>query len=247
MTAPLFLLEPGRLDLAERGLPFVLDGQEGRHATTVKRLAPGERVLLADGTGLLVAGEVAQVREGELTVRVGTIERVPAPEPRLVLVQALAKGDRDERAVEAATELGVDEVVPWQAGRSIVVWRGDRAAKAHRKWQGVVRAASKQSRRALVPEVAPLADRPAVIRRLQGAALGLVLHEDATTPLAGVALPEAGEVVLVVGPEGGIGPEELDAFTEAGARTVRLGATVLRTSTAGPAALAVLSAAARWR
>jgi 16S rRNA (uracil1498-N3)-methyltransferase len=164
-----------------------------------------------------------------------------------VLVQALAKGDRDEQAIEAATELGVDEVVPWQAGRSIVVWRGERAAKAHRKWGSVVLAAAKQSRRATVPVVAPVAHRRGVTELVRQASLALVLHEDASTALATVALPPDGDVLLVVGPEGGIAPDELEAFTGAGARAVRLGDTVLRSSSAGPAALAVLSAAGRWR
>jgi RNA methyltransferase, RsmE family len=86
-----------------------------------------------------------------------------------------------------------------------------------------------------------------VAARLQAAACALVLHESADRPLAGFDLPDAGDVVVVVGPEGGIAPEELDAFVEAGALTVRLGETVLRTSSAGAAALAVVSAATRWR
>jgi 16S rRNA (uracil1498-N3)-methyltransferase len=164
-----------------------------------------------------------------------------------VLVQALAKADRDDQAIESATELGVDEVVPWQASRSIVVWRGDRAAKALRKWESVVTAAAKQSRRSRVPVVAEPVGQRALVERIRGSALALVLHEDATAPLAGHALPDAGDVLVVVGPEGGISPEELTAFEEAGAVSVRLGSTVLRSSSAGPAALAVLSAASRWR
>jgi 16S rRNA (uracil1498-N3)-methyltransferase len=164
-----------------------------------------------------------------------------------VLVQALAKGDRDEQAIEAATELGVDEVVPWQAARSIVIWRGERAARSLRKWESVVLAATKQSRRARVPQVSQPANQAAVIRRIESAALALVLHEEAERPLAGIELPTSGDVVLIVGPEGGIAPDELTAFGAAGAVAVRLGPHVLRSSSAGPAALAVLSAAGRWR
>ena len=153
---------------------------------------------------------------------------------------------RDDLAVEAATELGVDEVVPWQAARSIVVWRGERGEKARRKWQSTVRAAAKQARRARVPEVGALAHADDLVRRVQQAALAVVLHEDAQTPLAGVELPAAGEVLLVVGPEGGVSPEELARLEAAGAVACRLGPHVLRSSTAGPAALAVLSAVARW-
>jgi 16S rRNA (uracil1498-N3)-methyltransferase len=163
-------------------------------------------------------------------------------------VQALAKGGRDEQALESATELGVDEVVPWSSARSVVVWRDpNRAAKGRQRWQAVAAAATKQSRRARVPDVAAPASTRQVAERLAAADLALVLHEKATTPVASVALPGGGEVVLVVGPEGGIAPDELAAFVAAGATAVRLGREVLRSSSAGPAALAVLSAAQRWR
>ena len=247
MTAPLFFLDDGSLADATAGSTVVLAGPEGRHAATVRRIGAGESVLIADGSGRRATAVVQRVDRAELQLVVESVEQVPPPRPRFVLVQALAKGDRDEQAIEAATELGVDEVVPWQAGRSIVVWRGDRAVKAHRKWQSVVLAAAKQSRRATVPLVAPVADRRGITERLGLASLALVLHEDADTALATVALPPDGDVLLVVGPEGGITPDELEAFTGAGARVVRLGDTVLRSSSAGPAALAVLSAAGRWR
>ena len=247
MTAPLFFLDAGQLDGAAAGSTVVLSGAEGRHAATVRRIAAGESVLVADGTGLRASAVVQRVDRDELQLVLKSLERVPAAVPRFVLVQALAKGDRDEQAIEAATELGVDEVVPWQAERSIVIWRGERAAKAHRKWQSVVLAAAKQSRRPTVPTVAPAADRRAVVGLVGRASLALVLHEDAGTALASVPLPADGDVLLVVGPEGGISPGELDAFVAAGALSVRLGDTVLRSSSAGPAALAVLSAAGRWR
>ena len=247
MTAPLFFLDDGSLADVTAGSTVVLAGAEGRHAATVRRIGAGESVLLADGSGRRATAVVQRVDRAELQLVVEAVEQVPAPQPRFVLVQALAKGDRDQQAIEAATELGVDEVVPWQAGRSIVVWRGERATKAHRKWESVVLAAAKQSRRATVPLVAPVADRRAVTERLGRASLALVLHEDASTALSTVALPPGGDVLLVVGPEGGIAPDELEAFTGAGARAVRLGDTVLRSSSAGPAALAVLSAAGRWR
>jgi 16S rRNA (uracil1498-N3)-methyltransferase len=247
VTAPLFFLDHGSLADAAAGSIVVLAGAEGRHAATVRRIGAGESVLLADGSGRRATAVVQRVDRAELQLVVESVEQVPAPQPRFVLVQALAKGDRDEQAIEAATELGVDEVVPWQAGRSIVVWRGERAAKAHRKWGSVVLAAAKQSRRATVPVVAPVAHRRGVTELVRQASLALVLHEDASTALATVALPPDGDVLLVVGPEGGIAPDELEAFTAAGARAVRLGDTVLRSSSAGPAALAVLSAAGRWR
>ena len=162
-------------------------------------------------------------------------------------MQALAKGDRDEQAVEAATELGVDEVVPWQAERSVVVWRGERAAKSLAKWAAVVARATKQSRRSRMPVTSPAVGFAPLVARVGRSALTLVLHEDATEALAAVELPDSGDVLVVVGPEGGITDREVAALTDAGARAVRLGSTILRASSAGPAALAVLSARTRWR
>ncbi len=247
MTAPLFFVAAEQLAGAAPGSVVVLDGAEGRHGATVRRMGVGERVLLADGMGHRAEAVVEGVGVGELHLRVQSTSQEPQPDSRFVLVQALAKGDRDEQAIEAATELGVDEVVPWQAQRSIVIWRGDRTARSLRKWESVVLAATKQSRRSRVPLVSAPADQAAVIQRIHGAALALVLHEEAALPLAGLELPLAGDVLLIVGPEGGIGPDELGAFVEAGAVAVRLGPGILRSSSAGPAALAVMSAAGRWR
>lgn len=246
MTAPLFLVDAGALDGLGVGATYVLEGPEGRHATTVRRIGPGERVDVADGSGAVVRCTVTAAEAGRLVLRVDDRDVAAEPVPRFVLVQALAKGDRDDLAVEAATELGVDEVVPWQAQRSVVVWRGERGEKARRKWQTTVRAAAKQARRPRVPQVGALAHLDDLARRVEQAALAVVLHEDAEAPLAGVAVPTAGEVLLVVGPEGGISPDELQRLVACGARVCRLGPHVLRSSTAGPAALAVLSAAARW-
>jgi 16S rRNA (uracil1498-N3)-methyltransferase len=246
VTAPLFFVAAGALSGATAGSLLVLDGPEGRHGATVKRIGIGEQVLLTDGIGHRVEAVVESVGVGTLHLRLRAITAEPAPDSRFVLVQALAKGDRDEQAIEAATELGVDEVVPWQAARSIVIWRGERAARSLRKWESVVLAATKQSRRARVPVVGPLADHGGVIRRVQDASLALVLHEQAEQPLAAIQLPASGDVLLIVGPEGGVSAEELSAFVAAGAVAVRLGSTVLRSSSAGPAALAVISAAGRW-
>ncbi|MGG5258574.1 16S rRNA (uracil(1498)-N(3))-methyltransferase [Phycicoccus avicenniae] len=247
MTLPVHLVAAGALDAHTVGSLARLDGPEGRHAVVVRRTRVGERLVLADGAGRAVEGEVVHVERDLLDVRVDVVREDPEPSPRFVLVQALAKGDRDDQAVEAATECGVDEVVPWQAARSIVQWRGERGEKARRKWDAVLVAATKQSRRTRRPVLGPTSTTTDLVERARDAALVLVLHEDATEPLAAVALPEAGDVLVVVGPEGGIAPEEVAALEAAGARTVRLGSTVLRASSAGPAALAVLSAASRWR
>ena len=247
MTAPLFLVDAATL--AQEADRLVLDGPEGRHAATVQRIGPGEEVLVADGAGAGATCRVLAARPGELELEVLRRHAEPAPDPRLVLVQALAKGDRDLQAIEAATELDVDEVVPWQADRSVVRWRGERGAKALRKWEQTVLAATKQSRRLRLPGVGAPVDRRSLVARVSAptSTLTLVLHEEATEALADVALPETGEVLLVVGPEGGIAGDELDDLLAAGARPVRLGRTVLRTSTAGPAALAVLQSRQRWR
>jgi 16S rRNA (uracil1498-N3)-methyltransferase len=247
VSAPLFLLPSGALAHAEPGTLLRLDGPEGRHAADVTRLGVGEELLLADGSGRLAHCEVTEVGKAQLDAVVRSLTQEPEASPRFTLVQALAKGDRDLLAIEVGTELGVDAVVPWQADRSISRWRGERVTKGLRKWEQTLLAATKQARRARVPELADLADRHAVVERIAAADLALVLHEEATEPLATVVPPKDGEVVLVVGPEGGITPEETAAFVAAGARPVRLGSTVLRTSTAGSAAVAVLSGQARWR
>ncbi len=247
MTLPVHLVPAGTLGAVGPGTVVRLDGPEGRHAVAVRRTRVGERLVLADGSGRAVEGEVVGVERDALDLRVDEVRDEPEPAPRFVLVQALAKGERDDQAIESATECGVDEVVPWQAARSIVQWRGERGEKARRKWDAVLVAATKQSRRTRRPVLGPTVTTAGLVERAREAALVLVLHEDAEAPLAGVSLPDAGDVLVVVGPEGGIAPEEIAALEAAGARTVRLGSTVLRASSAGPAALAVLSAASRWR
>lgn len=245
MSLARFLLDP----LPDTDV-VVLGGPEGRHAATVRRIGVGEHIVIGDGRGRRRRGEVTAVGRGELVLRCGPIETVPTPRPRLVVVQALPKGDRADLAVELLTELGVDEIVPWAAERSIGQWRGERAVRSRVRWQTTAREAAKQSRRAWLPVVAELAGTAAVAGLVARSALALTLHEDATEPLVGAwagATPDAGDIVVIVGPEGGISPAELDAFEAAGARSVRLGPDVLRTSTAGAAALAVLSAhLGRW-
>ena len=247
MTHQLFLGDASAVAAASVGGTLVLEGDEGRHAATVVRVRLGERYFVADGDGRRALCEAEAVDRTWVRGRVIEVTDEPAPRPRLVLVQALAKGDRDEQAIEAATELGVDEVVPWQAERSVVVWRGERAARSLAKWAAVVTRATKQSRRSRVPITSAAHDLAALVSRVRASALTVVLHEDAVAPLAGIDLPESGDVVVVVGPEGGISPRELEALTDAGGRPVRLGPTILRSSSAGPAALAVINAATRWR
>jgi 16S rRNA (uracil1498-N3)-methyltransferase len=226
------------------GATVVVDGAEAHHAVAVRRLAVGEPVRLTDGAGRLAEGEVTATGRARLDVVVRGLTSVPEPLPQVVVVQALPKGERGELAVEVLTEVGVARIVPWAAARSVAVWRGDRAEKSLARWRSTAREAAKQSRRAWFPEVSPLATTAEVVALLAEAPLALVLHEEATAALP-ADLPD--RVVLVVGPEGGLAPEELAAFEGAGALTVRLGAEVLRTSTAGVAAVsALLSRTPRW-
>jgi 16S rRNA (uracil1498-N3)-methyltransferase len=242
VTAPLFLVSPDALASVGSGDVVVLDGDEGRHAADVRRLRAGESIDVSDGRGVLVHGEVAEVGRGRLTATVRSRVTVPRRDPLFVVVQALAKGGRDEDAIEAMTEVGVDEVIGWQSSRSVAKWTERTAAK----WESTVRAATKQSRSPWVPVVHGPASTADVVKRLGDAALAVVLHESAERPLVSVDTPGSGEVVLVVGPEGGVADDEVEAFRAAGAEVCRLGDTVLRSSTAGVAALSVLSAGSRW-
>ena len=239
--APLFLL-----DEVPAGDVLTVAGSEGRHAVDVLRLGAGERVRVSDGRGLLVEGSVLAAEGSTLQVHVLARHEVPAPEPEFLLVQALPKGDHGPLAVDLATELGVDRIVPWTAARCVTKWRDDRIDKGLAKWRSAARAASKQARRPRVPEVtAPMSTRQ-VIGLLGDVDLTLVLHEQARRPLAQVDVPAEGTVAVIVGPEGGLTDGEVVAFRAAGAHSVRLGPEVLRTSTAGAAALAALSARTRW-
>ena len=235
------------VDDVAAGDSITLTGTEAHHAAVVRRVRVGEEVTVGDGRGVWLVGQVEDVAPKRVTVRVIARREIAAASPRLVLVQALAKGDRDELAVQAATELGVDEVVPWQAARSVSRWTGDKIAKGLARWSTIVREAAKQAHRAWVPPVtAPVTTAQLAAR---GGARLLVLEPTAAVPLSRVVVDadDPRELVLVVGPEGGIAPEELDALAASGAELVRLGDTVLRTSTAGPAALALLNARLeRW-
>jgi 16S rRNA (uracil1498-N3)-methyltransferase len=217
-----------------------LDGEEGRHASVVRRIVVDEVILLADGNGRGIRGTVERSDRSGLDVRVDEVIVVPEPARRIVAVQALAKGDRSELAVEMLTELGVWEIVPWEAARSIAKWAPDRVDRALRRWRSVAREAAKQSRRFRVPVVSFPASTKQLVARIPTAALVLVLHEEATEPIP-ADLPESGEILVIVGPEGGITSAERAAFAEAGARIVRISDGVLRTSTAGPVAVGQLS------
>ena len=220
---------------AAAGDVVVLEGAEAQHAA-VARLRAGERVLLTSGDGRLAEAQVLQSERRRTELRIDAVRDVSAHSPRLTLVQALAKGERAEIAIASATELGVDRIVPWQAERSIVQWRGDRAEKGVAKWSAAALEASKQAIRAHVPEVLPVIDTDAVAGL---APTLIILDPQGDTAIHDV--PVDRDIAIVVGPEGGISPAELEAFAADGALRVRLGREVLRTSTAGLAAIAALS------
>jgi len=245
MSLPVHLVPS--LEGVTTGATVEVDGDEAHHAVAVRRLRVGESVVLTDGAGTSVVGDVASTGKRVFAVTVSSVRTEPAPLPAVVVVQAIPKGDRGELAVEVLTEIGVAEIVPWAAARSVAVWKGERGDKSLARWRSTAREAAKQARRTWLPDVAPLASTDDVLHLIGAADLTVVLHESATASVADIAVPTDGRIVVVVGPEGGLTDQELGAFTEAGAVSVRLGAEVLRTSTAGVAAVAaLLSRTPRW-
>lgn len=250
MTAPLFHLDPGSLDAVHSGSTIQVTGHEGHHAATVMRLGVGDPIQLSDTRLRRVDGVVVHSGTGELTVEVRTVADEPNPRPRIVLVQALAKDKRDLQAVESATELGVDAIIPWEADRSVARWKPGREVKKRSEWSSTVRSSAKQTRRTAIPDVRELLTTTQYSRQLQQSpnTATVVLHEVERVSLRSVlsasgameAETDLQELHIVVGPEGGISDPELQQLREAGARTARLGDAVLRTSTAGPAALAAV-------
>jgi len=249
VSRPVHLIDAASVASVVVGDRVVLDGPEGRHAVTVRRLRVGEALDLVDGLGTRVTAEVVALLDSStLEATVIAVEREPEPTPHVTVIQALAKGDRGEVAVETMSEVGVDLIVPWQAERCVVQWAGPKAANGVAKWRRVAIEAGKQSRRARFADVTPLATQADLARRVSDASLVLVLDEQASASLDSIILPAEGEIVLIVGPEGGISPHEVATFIALGAQTVRLGPTVLRSSTAGTVAAAVvLARSGRWQ
>lgn len=226
--------------VAEVGSLVQLDGPEGKHAVQVRRMRQGEAIQLSDGQGIRVRGIVAELSGSTLSLKVEEVIKEELPSRQITLVQALAKGDRDELAIQAATELGAMGIIPWQAARSISRWDGPKIAKGQARWQQIVSEAAKQSLRAYTPEVKNIADTKELAGLVSSFDVVLVLDTSATATIAETGIPSSGSIAVVVGPEGGIEQGELDALKAAGAKLVSLGANVLRTSTAGPALIAAL-------
>ncbi|MBB2974517.1 16S rRNA (uracil1498-N3)-methyltransferase [Microbacterium endophyticum] len=232
------------------GSEITLTGAEAHHAATVRRVRVGEQVTVSDGLGVVIEAVATFVSPKEVGLRVFARKDVAPSTPRLVLVQALAKGGRDELAVQTATEFGVDEVIPWQSSRSISRWEGAKAEKSRLRWEAIVREASKQAHRAWIPRVHGVVDTPALVAMPEDT-LMLLLDPTASESLSYVKLFDINrrghKIALIVGPEGGFTESEIETLVAAGAERVRLGENVLRTSSAGPAALAVLNVRlSRW-
>lgn len=241
MTEPLFLAD---LDAPEVGQEVRLTGDEGRHAAGVRRLRVGEVILISDGNGTAVRGPVTTADKSGLAITVAEVLRDPERPVRYVAVQALPKGDRAEQAVEMLTELGIDEIVPWQAERSVVRWAPERVERGLTRWRATAREAAKQCRRFRVPTVTMPMTTAELALRVAQTDLTVVLHETAETPLGSFRPPQSGEIMFIVGPEGGLTDAEVEAFTAAGGRTALISDAVLRTATAGVVALAQLQALA---
>ena len=241
---PVFLSEPAALaaDLV------VLDGPEGRHAATVRRLGTGERVDLTDGAGLVAECVVATARAGVLELSVLARRADPYPDPVLTVVQALPKGEHGPLAVDLMTEGGVDVIVPWAAQRCVTRWQGERGDRALTRWRAAAREAAKQARRSWLPEVTGLVTTGELVRRAELARLAVLLDPAGPVLLSELELPGSGDIMVIVGPEGGVSPAETAELAEAGAVRARLGPAVLRTSSAGlVAATIVASRSGRWR
>ncbi len=225
-----------------------LTGDEARHAVQVARARVGEKFLVSDGKGWQADAIVVAADKSVVVCDVEHARFDPVPLTRFVLAQALAKGDRDELAIQMATELGVDTVIPWQADRSVSRWTGDKVAKGVARWTSIVREASKQSLRSRIPNV----EDPVSTAALSGRVIEanwIVLDPRSTTRLTEwfASSHNPRTIGVIVGPEGGITDDEIARFVADGVRPVRLDGPILRTSTAGPVAIAaILAMSGNW-
>ncbi|MGO4447074.1 16S rRNA (uracil(1498)-N(3))-methyltransferase [Mycobacterium sp. 2YAF39] len=246
MTEALFYVDA----LPSVGELVVVDGDEGFHAANVRRIRPGEKLDLGDGAGGIARCVIEDAGKGTLTARVLDLRAVAPPVPTITVVQAIPKSDRSELAIELATEAGADSFVAWQSSRCVARWDGrPRVDKGLRRWRAVARSAARQSRRAHIPTVSGVVSTRELVERVRDidSTPVLVLHESAVQPITEVPVAEAESLILVIGPEGGIDDDEIAALSGAGATVVRLGPTVLRTSTAAAVALGALGALTnRW-
>lgn len=251
MTLPVFRADTSQLAV-NPGDTILLTGEEGRHAATVKRLRIGEELIIGDGHGTVTTCVVTElVDKGTLAAEVCSRDTIPAAHPAVTIVQAIPKGERAELSVDLATQAGADTIIPWKSSRTIPKWNDKKAQKSREKWQKTATEAAKQARRAWDPQVAPLAGlrdiTELVAQTKANGGLTAILHESATSKFAELPFAKASEIVLIIGPEGGLSDEEIAALEEAGGQTVIMGNTVLRTASAAAVALGALGVLAeRW-
>lgn len=233
-----FFVDPAAI----AGSLVTLEGGDAHHAATVLRLKPGAAVTVLDGRGRILACVVEEAEKKHVVLRVtGETQAPPAPVP-VTLYQALPKGDKLELVIQKATELGVARIVPVPAARSIVKVEPAKVAAKLARWQAIAKEAAEQSERPTVPEVG--APEALAALALPPGALAFVMAEredGLTLPRALPAAPPAA-LALFVGPEGGWAPEELAVLAGKGVVPVSLGPRILRTETAGLAALAMVMA-----
>lgn len=240
MVEPLFI-SPIATD-TKPGSKIKIAGAEAKHASSVRRLQVGEAIAVSDGQGKKARGIVSQVSKDFLELEVQSLEIIERPKPQLILIQALAKGDRDEMAVQACTELGIQTVIPWQSERSVSIWKPEKMEKHRQRWQSIATEAAKQSLRPFIPDVDQVLDSQGLSERIKAFDLTLVLDPTSKTALPTVPVSGHQSIAIVVGPEGGISQSELELFTAAGSSLVGLGSGILRTSTAGVAVVSYLQA-----
>ena len=245
MTRALFYIDA----LPQVGELAVVDGDEGFHAANVRRIRSGEELDLGDGDGTVAHCVVEDVGRGRLTALVLDRCTLPVALPAVTVVQALPKSDRSELAIELATEAGADAFIGWQASRCVARWESSaKVDKGLRRWDAVARSAARQSRRPYIPSINGVVSTAELVHRVRdGGATALVLHESAIAKLTELPMAQADSLLLIIGPEGGIADDEIATLSDAGATAVRLGPTVLRTSTAAAVALGALGAlTSRW-
>ena len=251
MSLPVFRIDPADMN-AEPGAILTLEGAEGRHAVTVKRLRVGEKFMIGDGAGTLAVCRVTDIDgKDALHATVDGVKNVSRQKPAVTIVQGIPKGDAADLAVDLATEAGVDRIIPWQAERCIAQWSGSKKDKGQAKWQKTAIEAAKQSRRAWDPEVTPVATLDDIVKLVsetqKASGVVAILHESARVKFASLPFNRATSIVLIVGPEGGLTKEEITALETAGGQSVIMGPTVLRSAAAGAVALGAMGVLTeRW-
>lgn len=234
---PLFIVE----NIPDRG-DLVIEGDEAHHAGSAARIKVGEKINVTNGKGRIAEVEVLDINKRNIGCRILEVRDETRAKVVLTVIQALTKGDRARETIELLTEGGAELIIPWQAARSIGQWKDDKDAQG--KWRTWAKEATKQSRRTWIPEILDLHTTAQVKRRIQDSDLTIVLHENGAEAFSEIltsAPPR--EILLIVGPEGGISDDELASFVSSGARSIRLGKPVFRSAHAGVAALAAIQAA----